>query len=138
SALTAIEVISEQGEGAGDSIWDSDDRFFGEERQLAHYFRFNEIRTGRSYGRHDTPRTPPSGPLLDVTWEDAYKIHAGWLPARSQGRGGAGPAGARRPHQHDHAGGADRRRPLPGHPAPAAPGSAGRHPAEHVGDAWQP
>jgi len=75
SALTAIEVISEQGEGAGDSIWDSDDRFFGEERQLAHYFRFNEIRTGRSYGRHDTPRTPPSGPLLDVTWEDAYKIH---------------------------------------------------------------
>ncbi|WP_017594191.1 ferritin-like domain-containing protein [Nocardiopsis potens] len=75
SALTAIEVISEQGEGADDSIWDSDDKFFGEERQLAHYFRFNEIRTGRSYGRHDTPRTPPSGPLLDVTWDDAYKIH---------------------------------------------------------------
>ncbi|MFW5418749.1 ferritin-like protein [Nocardiopsis sp. CNT-189] len=75
SALTAIEVISEQGEGADDSIWDSDDRFFGEERQLAHYFRFNEIRTGRAYGRHDTPRTPPSGPLLDVTWEDAYPIN---------------------------------------------------------------
>jgi Ferritin-like len=74
SALLALRVISEQGEGVGDSIWDSDDKIFGEEREPAHYFRFNEIYTGRSYGRHDTPRTPPSGPLLDVTWHDAYRI----------------------------------------------------------------
>lgn len=74
SALLAIEVISEQGEGAHDTIWDSDDKIFGEERQVAHYFRFNEIQQGRRYGRHDLPRTPPSGPLLDITWADAYPI----------------------------------------------------------------
>ena len=77
SALLAIEVISEQGEGAQDSIWDSDDKIFGEQRQVAHYFRFNEIVTGRSYGPHDLPRTQPSGPLIDVTWQDAYPIDPG-------------------------------------------------------------
>ncbi|MFG2288993.1 ferritin-like protein [Streptomyces sp. NPDC048595] len=75
SAKLAIRVISEQGEGLDDHIWTSDDLIFGEQRQLAHYFRFNEIYTGRSYGPHDTPKDPPSGPLLDVTWDDAYPIH---------------------------------------------------------------
>ncbi|MCD7443065.1 ferritin-like protein [Streptomyces lincolnensis] len=74
TALLAIEVISDQGEGAHDTIWDSDDKIFGEERQVAHYFRFNEIHKGRRYGRHDLPRTSPSGPLLDITWADAYPI----------------------------------------------------------------
>jgi hypothetical protein len=74
SALLAIEVISEQGEGAHDTIWDSDDKIFKEERQVAHYFRFNEIAAGRSYGKHDLPRSAPSGPLLDITWDDAYPI----------------------------------------------------------------
>jgi hypothetical protein len=74
SALLAVEVISDQGEGVADTIWDSDDLHFGEERQVAHYFRFKEIRTGRRYGRHDLPRTEPSGPLIDVTWDDAYPI----------------------------------------------------------------
>ncbi|MFE3456560.1 ferritin-like protein [Nocardiopsis aegyptia] len=74
TALTAIEVISEQGEGAHGSIWDSDDQLFGEERQLAHYFRFKEIREGRRYSPNDVPDLPPSGPLLDVTWDDVYKI----------------------------------------------------------------
>ncbi|MEU9501779.1 ferritin-like protein [Streptomyces sp. NPDC048196] len=75
SAQLAIRVISEQGEGTDGTIWDSDDLIFGEQRQLAHYFRFNEIYTGRSYGPHDTPADPPSGPLIDVTWDDAYPIH---------------------------------------------------------------
>jgi hypothetical protein len=74
SAQTAIEVISEQGEGVHGSIWDSDDQVFGEERQLAHYFRFNEIHTGRRYSPNDVPDLPPSGPLVDVSWEDAYTI----------------------------------------------------------------
>ncbi|MFE0193317.1 ferritin-like protein [Streptomyces sp. NPDC058989] len=75
SAELAVRVISEQGEGLDDQIWTSDDLIFGEQRQLAHYFRFNEIYTGRGYGPHDTPKDPPSGPLLDVTWDDAYPIH---------------------------------------------------------------
>lgn len=74
SALLALRVVSEQGEGLGDSIWDSDDQIFGEERQVAHYFRFNEIAVGRLYGRHDLPKDAPSGPPLNVTWQDVYRI----------------------------------------------------------------
>lgn len=74
SALLALRVVTEQGEGISDSIFDSDDLLFGEQRQVAHYFRFNEIRTGRLYGPHDTPDAPPTGPEIDVRWEDAYRI----------------------------------------------------------------
>ncbi len=74
SALLALRVITEQGEGLHDSIFDSDDQLFGEDRQVAHYFRFNEILTGRTYGPHDTPDAPPTGPEIDVRWADAYRI----------------------------------------------------------------
>jgi len=74
SALLALRVITEQGEGLHDSIFDSNDQLFGEQRQAAHYFRFNEIRTGRTYGPHDTPDTPPTGPEIDVRWDQAYRI----------------------------------------------------------------
>ncbi|MEU1676763.1 ferritin-like protein [Streptomyces roseifaciens] len=75
SALLALRVISEQGEGVSDTIWDSNDLIFKEERTLAHYFRFNEIYTGRSYGPHDRPKDLPSGPLIDVSWEDSHPVH---------------------------------------------------------------
>ncbi|MGH3812459.1 MAG: ferritin-like domain-containing protein, partial [Pseudonocardiaceae bacterium] len=74
SALLALRVVTEQGEGLHDSIFDSDDQLFGEDRQVAHYFRFNEILTGRTYGPHDTPDAPPTGPEIDVRWEQAYRI----------------------------------------------------------------
>jgi hypothetical protein len=74
SALLALRVITEQGEGLNASLFDSDDQLFGEQRQVAHYFRFNEILTGRTYGPHDTPDAPPTGPEIDVRWEDAYLI----------------------------------------------------------------
>ncbi|MDT0447979.1 ferritin-like domain-containing protein [Streptomyces hesseae] len=74
SALTALRVITEQGEGADRTVFDSDDRLFGEARQPAHYFRFDEILRQRSYGPHDTPATGPTGPALPVTWHDAYPI----------------------------------------------------------------
>ncbi|MEO7194525.1 MAG: hypothetical protein ABIZ05_06830 [Pseudonocardiaceae bacterium] len=47
---------------------------FGQPRQVAHYFRFNEILTGRSDGPHDTPDAPPTDPEVDVRWEDTYLI----------------------------------------------------------------
>jgi Ferritin-like len=74
SALLALRIITEQGEGLSDSLFDSDDQLFGEQRQVAHYFRFNEILTGRTYDPHDTPDAPPTGPEIDVRWEDAYRI----------------------------------------------------------------
>ena len=83
------------GEGLNDSIFDSDDQLFGEDRQVAHYFRFNEILTGRTYGPHDTPDAPPTGPEIDVRWEDAYRID----PNASV----AGYAGYRDKAVYDHA-----------------------------------
>jgi hypothetical protein len=74
SAKLALRVISEQGEGVDHSIWDSDDLIFGEQRQVAHYFRFNEIAEGRLYGPHDTPKDGPSGPPMDVNWDGVYRI----------------------------------------------------------------
>lgn len=74
TALKAIAVISEQGEGAPGSIWDNDDIFFGQERQPAHYFRFNEIAKGRRYTLTDQPTDSPSGSSMAVDWAGAYKI----------------------------------------------------------------
>ncbi|GHF59033.1 hypothetical protein GCM10010218_45540 [Streptomyces mashuensis] len=74
SALTALRVITEQGEGADHAVYDSDDRVFGEHRRPGHYFRFNEILQQRRYGPYDTPATGPNGPPLDVSWEDAHPI----------------------------------------------------------------
>jgi len=74
SAVLALRVIIEQGEGLNHSVFDSDDQLFGEERQVAHYFRVKEIHTGCTYGPHDTPDSPPTGPKIDVRWDDAYLI----------------------------------------------------------------
>ena len=67
-------MITDQGEGLSDSIFGSDEELFGEQRQVAHYFRFTEILTGRIYSPHDTPDAPPTGPEIDVRWENAYLI----------------------------------------------------------------
>jgi Ferritin-like len=72
-ALRAIEVISEQGEGADGTIFDSDHTLFHQEMELAHYFRFMEIRESRRYGPHDRADQPPSGPALEISWKDAYR-----------------------------------------------------------------
>lgn len=76
-AEKALRVISDQGEGADKTIWDSDDLIFGEQRQVAHYFRFNEIAKGRRYGPKDTPKDDPGGQPMDVAWDDVYRIDGG-------------------------------------------------------------
>lgn len=69
TALFAIEVISEQGEGAGETIWDGDHTNFGQDEEVAHYFRFKEIQKGQLYTEKDDPRDPPSGEKVDVNWK---------------------------------------------------------------------
>jgi ferritin-like protein len=65
SAITALEVIVDEGEGIHDSIWDGDREIFGQTRELAHYFRFDELHKGRRYVDGDTPSSGPTGePLL--------------------------------------------------------------------------
>ncbi|WHA44031.1 ferritin-like domain-containing protein [Agrobacterium larrymoorei] len=67
SALSAIHLIIEQGEGEGGGIYDD-----GTD-ELAHYYRFNELKEGRYYQRGDEPEKP-TGPALQVDWDGAYPV----------------------------------------------------------------
>ncbi len=61
SALAAVRLISEQGEGLAGGIYD-------EEAELSHYYRFQQLTLGRYYQPGDAPGEP-SGPGLDVDWD---------------------------------------------------------------------
>lgn len=66
SARRAIKVIVDEGEGFGHSIFSGDHEQFGERKDLAHYFKFNEIEVGRSYLPTDSPARDPSGSRIEV------------------------------------------------------------------------
>jgi len=66
SARAAIELISEQGEGFGGGIYDS-------EHEIAHYYRFRQLQLGRYYRAGDRP-DHPTGPPIQVDWDAVYPI----------------------------------------------------------------
>ncbi|MFG2058797.1 ferritin-like domain-containing protein [Micromonospora sp. NPDC048930] len=68
SALAALEEIVEQGEGtARGEVWDGDqDVFHPDREEVAHYYRFQELKVGRRYRRGDTPQTGPTGEAVAV------------------------------------------------------------------------
>jgi hypothetical protein len=66
SAEAAIRLISEQGEGYDGDIYDS-------QRELAHYYRFEQLLLGRYYLAGDKPGQP-TGPSLSVDWDASYPI----------------------------------------------------------------
>lgn len=74
SALKALHVIVAQGEGIDHSLFDGDDLFFGEPKDLAHYFRFNEVHEERHYQRGDGVRSGPTGKPLLVDWDAVYPM----------------------------------------------------------------
>jgi ferritin-like protein len=71
SALAALGEIVEQGEGADHvQVWDGDSDVFHPERdQVAHYYRFQELKLGRRYRRGDTPRSGPTGDPISIDWD---------------------------------------------------------------------
>lgn len=71
SARAAIQLIQRQGEGLGGGIYDT-------ERELAHYYRFDQLRRGRYYREGDRPHEP-TGPALEVDWDAVF-------PAKSNAR----------------------------------------------------
>lgn len=73
SARAALGEIMEQGEGLDHTIFDGDDRF-GQVDELAHYFRFHEVMSGRRYLPSDTPAGGPTGPELPVDWTARYPM----------------------------------------------------------------
>jgi hypothetical protein len=66
SALAALTLIAEQGEGLGGGIYDA-------EHELSHYYRFEQLRLGRYYQKGDEPHHP-SGPPLEVDYGAAYPV----------------------------------------------------------------
>lgn len=73
SAKRALEEVKEQGEGIDHTIFDGDTQF-GQVDELAHYFRFNEIRCGRRYRETDTPSSGPTGDEMVVDWQAVYPM----------------------------------------------------------------
>jgi hypothetical protein len=70
NALAALAEIVTQGEGANHEVWDGDrDVFHPDRDELAHYFRFNELKLGRRYRRGDTPRSGPTGEPISIDWD---------------------------------------------------------------------
>ena len=64
SARSAIDLVIRQGEGEGGGIYDS-------ERELAHFYRFEQLKLGRYYQPGDE-RHKPTGPECHVDWEAVY------------------------------------------------------------------
>jgi hypothetical protein len=66
SALEALQLIAEQGEGLGGGIYDGSG-------ELAHYYRFEQLKLGRYYQKGDSPRDP-SGQQFTIDWDAAYPM----------------------------------------------------------------
>ncbi|MCA2211362.1 ferritin-like domain-containing protein [Jidongwangia harbinensis] len=66
SALRALTLIAEQGEGLGGGIYDG-------EGELSHYYRFEQIQLARYYQKGDVAARP-SGPRLDVDFSAVYPV----------------------------------------------------------------
>jgi len=78
TALAALSEIVEQGEGAEHAeVWDGDSDVFHPQRdQVAHYYRFQELKLGRRYRRGDTPRSGPSGDTISIDWNAVRPMRA--------------------------------------------------------------
>ncbi len=73
SALAGLRQIVDQGEGIDHTIHDGD-ASLGDHEDLAHYYRFDEIRHRRCYRPSDTPRTGPTGAPLLVDYEAVWPM----------------------------------------------------------------
>ncbi|WP_420383433.1 ferritin-like domain-containing protein [Novosphingobium sp.] len=73
-ALAAIDVIAEQGEGRVKTTNQTgDDIRFGQPKEVAHFYRFQEICAKRYYD-HDDDVGMPTGPRLAVDWDAVRPI----------------------------------------------------------------
>lgn len=89
SALAALAEIVEQGEGAARTeVWDGDKDVFHPERdQVAHFYRFVELKEGRRFRLGDTPQSGPTGEPIAVDFD-------GVLPMRPNPRSADYPEGS--------------------------------------------
>ena len=74
TALLAINVIVDQGEGTDGSIYDGDEIFFGQDQEVAHFYRFKEIEVGQKYKEDDHPNENPTGEKVIINWDAAINM----------------------------------------------------------------
>ena len=86
TAIAALKEVVDQGEGHDHSMYESGyasghetghqsgGADFSDRETLAHYYRFNEIATGRYYAKGDTSDHPPTGALLPVDWSSVWHV----------------------------------------------------------------
>ncbi|QSX36553.1 ferritin-like domain-containing protein [Shewanella sedimentimangrovi] len=75
TAVDALKLITDQGEGANNGVWTgAESEAEGGFREVAHYFRFNELYEERLYREGDTVESGPSGAPLPVPWEQTVRI----------------------------------------------------------------
>lgn len=69
SALFAIDVIVDQGEGASGTVYSGNETYFDQDAEVAHFYRFNEIYLGQKYQKGDHPNHPPTGEKVKIHWD---------------------------------------------------------------------
>lgn len=75
TAVTALRLITAQGEGTDEDEWTGQaSERQGGFREVAHYFRFNELKEGRLYQDGDTVKSGPTGEKITVRWDEALKV----------------------------------------------------------------
>lgn len=71
AALEALEEIVEQGEG--EVMAPPAEEKFDPEGDLAHFYRFKELRLGRRYQQEDLPDNP-TGPTIEIDFDAVYPM----------------------------------------------------------------
>ena len=75
SALKAIEIIMEQGEGTEDNIREVEVGDEEEIRELAHYYKYLEIYEEQRYADcQKNPKEPPQGTKMDIKYDRVYNM----------------------------------------------------------------
>lgn len=82
SARRAIKIIVDEGEGFDHSIFSGDHEQFGEQPDLAHYYKFKELRVGRRYLPSDSPRSNPTGPAVPIDFTERGVYQASIVTAK--------------------------------------------------------
>nr|WP_294526504.1 ferritin-like protein [uncultured Rhodopila sp.] len=67
SALAALELVIEQGEGEDHGIWSGDG-------ELSHYYRFQQLQLGRYYEPGDMEPGRPTGAEIKIDWDAVYPV----------------------------------------------------------------
>lgn len=69
SALSALELIIQQGEGERQEIW-------SDKGEIAHFYRFQQLTLGRYYLPTDKEPGKPTGTEINVDWSAVYPLKA--------------------------------------------------------------